>query len=278
VPPTTTARESNAYRLAELRQAVKPFRLHFFTTLRSTSDHAAAMRRRGDLYAPAIVLAARQTAGRGRGTNTWFSAAGSITATFVLPVNATLAPHHLPLAAGLAVRDAAAEVAGNPDVRLKWPNDLVYATPTGKHGRGALPPFQKLAGLLCERLDQVDLIGLGLNVNPPAKRLPADLAPRVTFLQNLVPPDTGHLDLTTVLATVARHLHRLLIRQTDTPFPTVLRQYDLHHALVGRSLAVYATAEPPVVGRCEGLDSTGRLLVRTKAGVRKIIAGHVELR
>ena len=271
----------NSFRLAELRAGVKPFRLHFFTTLRSTSLHAATMRKRGDLFAPAIVLTARQTAGRGRGANTWFSAAGSLTVTFILPVNPTLAPHHLPLAAGLAVRDAAAELAADQNIQLKWPNDLVYATHPGartsRSGTTSPPPLIKLAGLLCERLDHVDLIGVGLNVNIPARPLPRDIADRVIFLEQLSHPQAA-LDLTTALLTLTHHLHRVLVRQSETPFPTLLREYDRHHALLGRTIAVYAAAEPPAVGKCEGLDSTGRLLLRTRAGLKRMIAGHVELR
>src|SRR3954466_4881865 len=106
-------RGDSFYSLDRLRAGLKPFRLHFFPTLRSTNDHAAALRKRGDLFAPAVVVTPRQTAGRGRGTNTWFSAAGSLTVTFVLRATEALAAHHLPLAAGLAARNAAAEITGN---------------------------------------------------------------------------------------------------------------------------------------------------------------------
>src|SRR5207248_8273542 len=129
----------SAFELARLRRELKPFRLHFFPRLRSTSDHAAALRKRGKLFAPAVVLTANQTAGRGRGTNTWWSGPGSLTVTFVFPVEAHLAPHQIPLIAGLAVRDAVADLTGDTSISLKWPNDVVHDD-------------RKLAGLLCERV------------------------------------------------------------------------------------------------------------------------------
>jgi pyruvate carboxylase len=46
------SRGAQSFSLARLRAGVKPFRIHFFPTLRSTNDHAAAMRKRGDLFAP----------------------------------------------------------------------------------------------------------------------------------------------------------------------------------------------------------------------------------
>src|SRR5690348_7219611 len=94
--------------LPRLRANIKPFKVHYFAKLRSTNDQAAELRRRGKLFAPAIVLTSNQIKGRGRGGNSWWSDAGSITVTFVFPVEEHLSPHQVPLAAGLAVRDAAA--------------------------------------------------------------------------------------------------------------------------------------------------------------------------
>src|SRR3954468_933711 len=152
--------------LRRLRASVKPFRLHWFPTLRSTNDHAAELRRRGELYAPAVVLTGRQTAGRGRGAHAWWSGPGCVTVTFVLPIGEEVQPHQIPLVAGLAVRNAAAELCGDDRVQLKWPNDVLY------EGR-------KLAGLLCERVQKADLIGLGLNVNLDPASAPAGLRGRV---------------------------------------------------------------------------------------------------
>src|SRR5439155_13764514 len=94
--------------LRRLRELCKPFRVHFFPRLRSTNDHAAVLRKLGKLFAPAMVITARQIAGRGRGSNSWWSGAGCLTVTFVMPVEEHLDAHQVPLVAGLAVRDAAA--------------------------------------------------------------------------------------------------------------------------------------------------------------------------
>ena len=253
----------SSYDLPRLRKAIKPFRLHWFPRLRSTNDHAMALRERGELFAPAVVLTGHQIAGRGRGSNTWWSGAGSITVTFALPIDEGVAPHGLPLLAGLAVRAAVSEVLRIDDlVKLKWPNDLLVAD-------------RKLAGLLCERAHKVDLIGVGLNVNVDERDVPAPLRDRVTSLSQLAAED---LDLTTVLATVARHLLAAVSHQREQSFGAVLRQYDAHHALVGRRVRITtAPGEAAIVGRCEGLDSMGRLLVRQAGGaLQHIIAGHVE--
>lgn len=251
---------SGSYDLPRLRSSLKPFRLHWFPRLRSTNDHAAELRRRGALYAPAVVLTGRQTAGRGRGAHAWWSGAQCVTVTFVFPVDEHVMPYQLPLAAGLAVRNAAAELARNDGVRLKWPNDVLYDD-------------RKLAGLLCERVHKTDLVGLGLNVNLDVKDAPADLRARVTSLSTVAGRE---LDLTDVLTTVARHLHAVVSRQSEQPFAHILREYDAHHALVGKTVTVLnGDAAAAVSGRCEGLDEMGRLLLRSRSTLHRIISGHV---
>src|SRR6201999_4473584 len=113
---------TRVYDIAGIRERIAPWKLHFVASCRSTNDLAARMRREGRLFAPAVVVTPRQTAGRGRGANKWSSDPGTLTATFALPVDETHPPHHLPLLAGLAVRDAAAVLLGSGSaIRLKWP-------------------------------------------------------------------------------------------------------------------------------------------------------------
>ncbi len=251
------------YTLSRLRDQLRPFRLYYFPRLRSTNDHAAALRRQGRLYAPAVVLTSNQTAGRGRGGHTWFSNTGVLTVTFAFPVEAHLAPHQLPLIAGLAVRRTAAELCGDDGIELKWPNDLLY------NGR-------KLAGLLCERVHKVDLIGVGLNVNLDPADAPPPLNKQITSLRLLA--HRPSLDMNEVLILLSRHLHQMLERRHEHAFAGFLHEYDAHHALRGRQITVVNAGEPPLSGRCEGLDSMGRLLLRQGRTLHRIISGQVAFR
>jgi BirA family biotin operon repressor/biotin-[acetyl-CoA-carboxylase] ligase len=252
----------SGFELGRLRAELRPLRLYWFPRLRSTNDHAAEMRRRGELFAPAAVLTGRQTAGRGRGTNTWWSGEGSLTVTFAMPVEEHLATHQLPLVAGLAVRSALAGLCGDGAVGLKWPNDVVY------EGR-------KLAGLLCERVHRIDLIGVGVNLNVEEDRAPAELQGRITSVYAIA---GRRIDPTTALAAIARHLVRTLRGRKERPFGGLLKEYDRHHDLVGRRVTVRVGGEgEPISGQCEGLDEQGRLMVRDRGGVQRILTGSVEM-
>jgi BirA family biotin operon repressor/biotin-[acetyl-CoA-carboxylase] ligase len=248
--------------LKRLRANVKPFKVHFFSRLRSTNDHAAELRRRGKLFAPAIVLTANQIAGRGRGSNLWWSDAGSLTVTFAFPVEEHLSPHQVPLLAGLAVRDAAAHLCGNETIALKWPNDVVY--------RG-----KKLAGVLCERISKIDLIGVGVNVNTNLRKAPPALREQMTSLAAIA---AHHIEMTDALIAVATRLHSAMTRRGERLFAETLHRYDAHHALVGKTVSVVeAGSNEPIKGTCAGLDSRGRLILRRRGKSHPVIAGQVRM-
>lgn len=217
------------------------------------------MRREGRLVAPAIVLTGRQTAGRGRGQNVWRSPAGVMTITFALPPHDTLPPEHVPLIAGLIVRDVAASF-GVENARIKWPND-VWATGD-----------RKLAGLLCERIDRLDLIGVGLNVELDPRDLPPDLAKRATSIA----AETGRpVDRNDVLIALARRLYEAFA-DARTSLAAVLPALRQRDALAGRQVRVTA-ADGVLTGQALRIDADGRLLVRTAHGVANVVAGSVSL-
>lgn len=249
----------NQFHLQRLRAGIKPFRLHFFSSCKSTNDLAATMRKEQKLFAPAVVLCGRQIAGRGRGSNTWWSGAGGLTVTIALPIDSARQPHQLPLIAGLATRDAVAKITGNEKIQLKWPNDLIF------DGR-------KLAGLLCERVHNIDLVGLGVNVNHEPG-VPAGLKKQIIFLSEFF---GRPIDKSAVLIEIVSHLHRMLRGLDENPFQALLREYDSHHVLNGREVSVDpGNGSPLLQGRCDGIDSIGRLLVISRGQTHRVLAGHV---
>jgi BirA family biotin operon repressor/biotin-[acetyl-CoA-carboxylase] ligase len=146
-------------------------RVVYRASVTSTQDVAR------DLPIGSIVVADHQTAGRGRLDRRWEVPAGTaLLVSFVLPSNPLLS-----LAAGVA----AAQACG-PEVRLKWPNDLLL------HGR-------KLGGILVEASGGKAICGIGINLTwaPPGGA--ALDAPRDALLGRLraeldawsaAPPDT----------------------------------------------------------------------------------------
>lgn len=125
--------------------------VHHLARVGSTQDEARS-RYDGD---PCLVTAAVQVAGRGRAGAGWRNATEALAASLAVePQWPASSVALLTLVAGLAARSALG--AG---FSLKWPNDVVDST-------GA-----KVAGILAERMDELVVIGLGVNLywpDPPA--------------------------------------------------------------------------------------------------------------
>uniref|UniRef100_A0A7C4GIG3 Biotin--[acetyl-CoA-carboxylase] ligase n=1 Tax=candidate division WOR-3 bacterium TaxID=2052148 RepID=A0A7C4GIG3_UNCW3 len=124
-------------------------RLHILDSVASTNDHAFSL---ADSREPAIVVARRQTRGRGRFRRRWFGDDNSLLFSLLLfPAPGSPEQAGLTQLAGLALCIAIERVTGlKPQIR--WPNDV---TVEGK----------KLAGILCESRRDAVVVGVGVNVN-----------------------------------------------------------------------------------------------------------------
>lgn len=133
----------------------------------STGSTNADLLARTDAADRTVLVAAEQTAGRGRRSRTWVSPAGSGVYLSVLVRPSTVPADRLgslSLVAGVALVRAARALGVEP--ALKWPNDLLVD--------GA-----KCAGVLSEvAADGAAVVGVGLNVTaaPDAPAGPGDLA------------------------------------------------------------------------------------------------------
>lgn len=143
-------------------------RLQFFPELGSTNEQALQMGREG---APSgrVVLAEKQSAGRGRRGAAWFCGEGSGLAFSILlrpDFEKALWPR-LSLVAGMAVARSIEAAGLAPEI--KWPNDVMIA------GR-------KVCGILVEAEGDFVVVGIGLNVGKVA--LPEELQVIATSLED----------------------------------------------------------------------------------------------
>jgi BirA family biotin operon repressor/biotin-[acetyl-CoA-carboxylase] ligase len=228
-------------------------------TLESTQDRAhqaAAAGARG----PLVIIAEEQTAGRGRGTNRWWTGAGSLAFSLLLdPAAWGLPEAALPmrsLAAGVAIVDAVAPRLYPHPVGLHWPNDVYVG------GR-------KLAGILIDLLaDGRHVVGIGLNVNNSLSAAPADVRVRATSLLDL----TGmQHDRTALLVDILGELSTAFRELSAAPeafgarFQTLCLQ-------VGQPLVIRSgTAQS--AGHCLGIAPDGALLLETARGREKFYSG-----
>jgi BirA family transcriptional regulator, biotin operon repressor / biotin---[acetyl-CoA-carboxylase] ligase len=234
--------------------------IHFDTI---DSTNAEALRRlRAGARGPQWIVAATQTAGRGRRGRAWVSPAGNLYASLLLvdPAPAAVAPQ-LAFVAGLAVHDACAALApGLADaLALKWPNDLLCRD-------------TKIAGILIEGEGSATgvaaVIGIGVNCrhHPDAVEHPAtDFAAQGASIAAPVLFETLRRTMAARLAEWDRGAGFAAIRSA-----WLARAASLGEAMRAR------LPDREVSGVFEAVDDAGRLVLRLADGRREVItAGEV---
>ena len=233
------------------------------------STNSELLRRPPPATGVAVLLAERQTAGRGRLGRAWASPLG---AQVCLSLRRGFAGGlarlgGLSLVAGVAVAEALRGL-GFAQAGLKWPNDLVA------DGR-------KLAGLLVEGGGEHGgpvqaVIGIGINV-----RLPATAAAAIDQPWTDLATQAG-ADRPPARAAVATAVLAALVPALDAfdrdglaPF---LPRYAALDVLAGREVRVTSAGNEVASGRAAGLAADGGLRVATAAGERIFHAGEVSVR
>lgn len=218
-----------------------------------------------------VLLAERQTGGRGRRGRAWASPlAAHLYLSLARRFEGGLARlGGLSLVAGVAACEAL-HALGFAQVRLKWPNDLVVERGLGLH---------KLGGLLVEGGGEAGgaaraVVGVGVNV-----RMPAPFAHGIdqpwTQLVALAPqPPARSLLAAALLETLVPALDAF-DAQGLAPF---LPRYAALDALAGRSVRVHEAARS-WDAQALGIAEDGALRVRVGAGdIRLVHAGDVSVR
>jgi len=239
------------------------------------SSNSELMRLAVDAADPApdgcVLLAERQTRGRGRLQREWLTSAGHTLAMSVL-LRPPLAPTEvaqLPLLTAVAVQQALApfaQQAESTSLCIKWPNDILF------NGR-------KLAGILTEMraepgMVQAVVIGIGINVRPPVGGWPEALQSIAGDLSSAAGRDVRRMD---VAVAVLRRLDALYAEYLEHGFPPIREAWWQAHAACGQPVRVH-NGSGYIDGIAEALDDDGALLLRTGGELTRIISGDLELR
>jgi BirA family biotin operon repressor/biotin-[acetyl-CoA-carboxylase] ligase len=217
----------------------------------STNDDLAALARAG-VAEGTWLRAERQTGGKGRQGRVWLSPPGNLYASTIVRIlpNDPPAPT-LALVAAIALHEVVAPHA--PQVRIKWPNDL-------------LADGAKLSGILLERQNDAVIVGFGVNL----AHHPEDIgrpATSLAALTGIAPEPAVFLEI------LADAFSRWLVRWRTAGIEPLRREWLA--AAIPRGTAL-STSEGE--GLFDGLDEEGALRLRLADGTLRVIhAGDVFL-
>lgn len=201
----------------------------------------------------AVIVADRQSAGRGRFGRTWLSPGGlNLYCSIIirsLPMDERLG--WLPLISATATAQAITQVT-TVSPSLKWPNDVMVGT-------------QKVGGILCETRglgggSAYAVVGIGLNVNWRQDEMPAELR---TIATSLADEGQAPVDRMTLLASLLLELESRLDLWRTGSLPSLSQEYRDLCGTIGLPVRVELESGKVLEGIATdvGRDGSLRLIV-----------------
>ncbi len=238
----------------EVRDQFTEGQLHYSEETGSTNDDLLRRVRLGEAKHLDVIVADRQSHGRGRRGDRWEAASGrNLLFSVALKLSGQRTtwarlPHLAAYVLGTAVESV---LTGGQKLNAKWPNDLFF------DGR-------KLAGILVETVlvpEPFAVVGIGLNVNMRISEFPEALQHQVTSLYEIEECESNRWFLLGEIVSgfAASHPDKL------TKFDEVLDWLNERNLLFGKKLRV-ETASGIIEGTGCGLGDDGELLVQPDRG------------
>jgi len=229
----------------------------------STNTRARELANRG---APegTLVVAEKQTAGRGRKGRVWHSPEqeGIYLSLILRPKISPLEAPKITLLAGIAAAESILSLA-DIDVHIKWPNDILIGN-------------RKVAGVLTEiasDLDEVSHVVTGLGMNVNVRAFPPELQDVATslYLEIGRPVDRSAL-VRTFLERYEPHYTTFLEGRTDA----ILERWKALSRTLGSRIGVEISGRR-ITGVARNIERDGSLILETPDGkMHRVFSGDLE--
>jgi BirA family biotin operon repressor/biotin-[acetyl-CoA-carboxylase] ligase len=227
----------------------------YYDSLPSTNDQARLMAESGAPHG-ALVVADEQTAGRGRGENTWFTPPNAALAVSLIIRPGDQEQEYMGALSALgALAVVEALLPLGLEAQIKWPNDVLL------DGR-------KVSGVLAEANWQADrleyaILGIGVNVRPQSVPPQDQVQWPATCLESAAGQKIDRPDLLVgILEGTAKWYPRL-------GKPDLSAALERFLAYKGEEVRLQKD-QRTIRGRVSGLDSYGRLVLTTGPGRERI--------
>lgn len=239
--------------------------IFYFDTIDSTNIKAKELAEQG-YPGGTLVVADRQTAGRGRRGRSWESAAGTgIFMTLLLkpeinPNNASM----LTLVSALAVAKAISDVTGEK-AQIKWPNDIVV------HDK-------KICGILTEMSAQFDYINhivIGIGINVHNEEFPEELCDKAGSLYLEYGRHFHRADIIEKILEYFEEYYDIFLQTED--LSGLMKEYNSMLVNLQKSVRVL-DPKAPFEGKALGITKKGELIVDTWESRRLVSSGEVSVR
>ncbi|MDE1828925.1 MAG: biotin--[acetyl-CoA-carboxylase] ligase [Thaumarchaeota archaeon] len=274
-----SSRQKSGYKLVSKTERMLPWgvsdglqtetigrKIYYFDTVDSTQNFALKLASK-PYENGSIVIAGRQTHGRGRHERTWISPRGGIWLSILLKPNFELSQASLfPMLTSLALA-VAIEKTLKLKPKLKWPNDVMLDS-------------KKVAGILVDasiESNQIDylVIGIGINFRIKPSIISKSIRGKKSFYgaTSLVGAKSD-ADPTVLLQAFLVELEVLYNRAIANNLRGIKKEWEKRSDTIGKNVKI-STPGGEITGKAVGMDEDGALLVSSKGKMQRLLVGDI---
>ena len=216
-----------------------------------------------------IVIAEKQTAGRGRLDRKWTSPKGGMWFSLIIHPKFDVSTSTLVPIAGAVALAKSIKTTLNVDVSVKWPNDI---TMDGK----------KVAGMLVDASFQANnidylILGIGINFDIDSKKIEKRLSKSPNFYGiNSLRKKDDDTPPKILLREFLVQFEKILTQLNKGEKTKIVKEWTKKADNIGKKIAIN-TSDGKISGTSQGIDKDGALKLKTRKGIRRIFVGDVVL-
>ncbi len=238
--------------------------IHYFTETDSTNTRGEELAAAGSPEGT-LVIAEKQTAGRGRSGRSWYSGSrGGIYISLILRPELTPAQvQGITLMTAVAASEALMNICALP-LLIKWPNDILI---NGKKAAGILTTMETRGSEVTHIV-----VGIGINVNTETGSMPGEIRDIATSLSH----ESGRkLYRVEVLRGFLESFEKKYRLFRDGRFPVILDEWIKYSGLSGKNVEIIMKGKT-IEGTVTGIDNNGYLQIRSGTGIQyEVISGEI---
>jgi BirA family biotin operon repressor/biotin-[acetyl-CoA-carboxylase] ligase len=255
--------------IRNLKTKVLGKRVYYFEEIDSTQNFAQkiAFDKKED---GTIIIAEKQTAGKGRLDRKWTSPKGGIWFSLIIHPKFDVSSSTLvPIAGAVALSKSIKSILGI-ETALKWPNDITLNR-------------KKVAGMLVDASFQANnidylILGIGINFDIDAKKLEKRLKTSPNFYgvnslrkkDDMTPPKL-------LLKEFLLQFEKILSQLNKGEKSKIVKEWTKRAEGIGRKMIIN-TSNGRILGISQGIDNDGALKLKTSKEIKKIFVGDVILK
>lgn len=233
------------------------FKFYNFGVISSTNDKAKELAKKG--MSNLVVVAEKQSEGRGRFGREWSSGFGGLYMTIVMKEKDLDNVRYLTLIASLAVAEPIKKLL-KLNALVKWPNDVLIGD-------------KKICGILTETIsgkENYALVGIGLNVNQ--NKFSKSISNKATSLKI---ESNKNYNINKISKMIIKEFNDLYLHYKNKNYKKIISIWKNYSHTLGKKVKA-KTLSGVYIGKAVDIDNDCNLILRLKDGkIKKIVEGDI---